>query len=95
MYYIKDNCPVCRTGVIGIRRCADGHNIVLMCDECETVWASPMQVSTATALEAVPPSFDVQELAVAIAGGAAAWATHAEVTGIGWDGYVAGEQPNE
>lgn len=95
MYYIKDNCPVCRTGIIGIRRCADGLNMVLMCDECETIWASPKQISTSTALEAVPPNFEVQELGVAIAGGVAAWASHEEVIAIEWGEYIAGEQPNE
>ncbi len=94
MFFIQDGCPVCRAGVIGIRRCADGHSLVVMCDECETVWASPSLISASNALDAEPPDFAVAELDVAIAGGSAGWAAREEVAAKGWAQYVKGEQPD-
>lgn len=94
MFFVQDSCPVCRAGVLGIRRCADGHNLVVMCDECETVWASPSQISASNALDAEPPAFAVQELNVAIAGGSAGWAVGGEVAAKGWAQYVKGDQPD-
>ena len=93
MLYVQIGCPVCRTGVIGIRRCADGKSLVLMCEECETVWASPDRLDGANALEAEPPGFTVEQLGVAIAGGSAGWATEAEIASKGWSKAVKGAQP--
>ena len=93
MLFIKDSCPVCRTGTLGLRRCADGQSFVVMCDECETVWKSPALMSTANALDAVSATFEVVELGVAIAGGSAAWAGPQEIFAKGWGEYVAGMQP--
>lgn len=95
MFFIKDSCPVCRTGTLGVRRCADGKSLVVMCDECETVWKSPALISTANALDAAPPNFEVAELNIAIAGGSAEWAGHEEISAKGWGAYVKGEQPIE
>ncbi|CAN7744941.1 MULTISPECIES: hypothetical protein [unclassified Variovorax] len=41
MLIVLAECPICRNGLIGIRRCSDGSTLVLMCDECESVWADP------------------------------------------------------
>ena len=95
MFYIKNSCPVCRTGTLGVRRCADGQSLIVMCDECETVWKSPAEISTSNALDAVPPNFDVPDLGVSIAGGSAEWAGHDEICAKGWVKYVTGEQPIE
>ncbi|WP_283444227.1 hypothetical protein [Noviherbaspirillum suwonense] len=92
MFFIKNNCPICRTGMLGVRRCADGKNFVVMCDECETVWASPEHISLMNALDVSPPKFEVAELGVAVAGGLAEWADHEEIDTRGWAKYVKGEQ---
>lgn len=92
MFFIKNSCPVCQTGILGIRRCADGQNLVVMCDECETVWISPELISASNALDAPPPAFEVAELGIAIAGGSSEWASHEEIAIKGWRKYVAGEQ---
>lgn len=81
--------------MLGVRRCADGQNLAVMCDECETVWASPELISTSNALDAAPPRFEVAELGVAIAGGSAGWANREEIEAKGWGEYLAGEQPTE
>jgi hypothetical protein len=93
MLFVSDECPICRTGIIGIRRCADGETLVLLCDECERVWESPRLISKSNALDPEPPEFVVRKLGVSIAGGSAAWATKEEVTAAGWADYVKGTQP--
>lgn len=94
MQYVQVGCPVCHTGVIGVRRCSDGLAMVLMCDECETVWTSPEEIAISNALDAEPPEFLVSGLDVAIAGGAAGWATEGEVAHKGWSAFVKGTQPD-
>jgi hypothetical protein len=93
-FFVEDNCPVCRTGFLGIRCCSDGQTLVVMCDECETIWASPENISRSNALDAEPPMFEVVELGIAIAGGSAKWASCEQITAKGWEMYVKGEQTN-
>jgi hypothetical protein len=95
MFFIKDSCPVCRTGLLGIRRCTDEQNLVVMCDECETVWESPTLISTTNALDAEPPNFEVASLGIAIATGSSGWAGQEEINAKGWSSFVKGEQLSE
>lgn len=37
MYYLGE-CPVCSTGPLGLRRCGRCGGIVVLCDECDSVW---------------------------------------------------------
>jgi hypothetical protein len=92
MVYVKVGCPVCQTGVLGIRRCSDGRSLVVMCDECEAIWESPKDLGTGAVLEAEPPAFWIEQLGVAIAGDAAGWASEAEVATNGWSSFVQGVQ---
>ncbi len=91
MYFVKDSCPVCRTGMLGIRRCADGKTLVVMCEECEAVWVSPELISISNALDAAPPTFEVTEIRIAIASGAAGWSNHEEIVAKGWEKHISGE----
>jgi hypothetical protein len=93
MLYVQIGCPVCRTGVIGIRRCADGESLVLMCEECETVWASPNHIDADSALSVDPPDYVIPQLGLSVAGDRAGWATDEEVAAKGWGGAVKGMQP--
>jgi hypothetical protein len=34
-------CPRCEQGLLGLRVCAGGAHVVLMCDECDAVWTTP------------------------------------------------------
>jgi hypothetical protein len=81
MFFIKDSCPVCRTGLLGIRRC--------------TVWESPTLISTTNALDAEPPNFEVASLGIAIATGSSGWAGQEEINAKGWSSFVKGEQLSE
>ena len=92
MVYVRIGCPVCQTGVLGIRRCSDGRSLVVMCDECEDVWASPEDLDVQSVLEAEAPAFRIELLGVAIAGEAAGWANEAEVVTKGWSSFVQGVQ---
>lgn len=92
MFFIKNSCPICQTGILGVRQCADGKNLVVMCDECETVWASPEHISISNALDVSPPKFEVAKLGVFVAGGLSKWADHEEIDTWGWGNYVKGEQ---
>lgn len=92
MQYVQVGCVVCVQGVLGIRRCSDGKTLIVMCDECETVWSNPQQLGADSALDATPPEWIVRELGVAIAGDKAGWATNAEVAAAGWADAVRGTQ---
>ncbi len=37
MYYVGF-CRVCKTGPLGLRRCGQCGNVVLLCDECDATW---------------------------------------------------------
>lgn len=37
MYYVGE-CRVCTTGPLGLRRCGGCGRVVLLCDECDSVW---------------------------------------------------------
>ncbi|BBB62100.1 hypothetical protein UNDKW_3827 [Undibacterium sp. KW1] len=62
-----------------------------MCEECESVWASPELISISNALDAAPQNFEVAEITVAIAGSAAGWSNHEEIVAKGWEEYISGE----
>jgi hypothetical protein len=92
MLYVTETCPVCTAGNIGFRRCSDGVTIVLMCDECDSVWLDPARRSSADALAPATFSFEVPGTACAVGRGQAGWATRAEVERAGWLAHVAGER---
>jgi hypothetical protein len=91
MHYIQKICPICNTGSIGFRRCSDGATIVLMCDECDSLWIIPNDILPGTVLYAQPPDYVVPGLACSISGGKAGWATIDEITDAGWSEAVVGE----
>lgn len=91
MLYIAKVCPICEQGGIGFRRCSNGMTVVLMCDECESVWPSPGHVEKGNALFPSLQDFKVAEINCAIGGGKAGWATADEVFQAGWSSEVAGE----
>jgi len=92
MFYIKA-CPFCGDGALGIRRCADGHKLVVMCDECESVWTSPDNISLTNILDIEDNGFKLRDLELEIGGGSAGWASEAEIAAKGWSQFVVGVQP--
>jgi len=39
MYYLGF-CRICSTGPLGLRRCGECGNVVVLCDECDAIWIS-------------------------------------------------------
>jgi hypothetical protein len=92
MFYMEGHCGFCRHGDVGFQRCSDGLTIVLMCDECDAVWLDPAHRETAQALIPSMATSELPGTPYAVAGGAAGWATLAEIEKAGWQAYVYGEQ---
>jgi hypothetical protein len=40
MMCLKEYCPVCDGGEVGVLRCSGEARLVLMCEECDGVWLS-------------------------------------------------------
>jgi Zn-finger nucleic acid-binding protein len=90
MLYVKESCPICLTGDVGFRLCSDHDNVVLMCDECDSVWLDPRELDSAHVIYPQPPDFVVAPHC-SVASPRSRWATREEVAEAGWSGYVAGE----
>jgi|SRR6266498_365419 len=91
MLYIQSVCPICGTGVIGFRMCSDGSTIVMMCEECDSLWMDPRSVSVDRVLYSDAPDFLVPGLPCSIKSPASRWATRDEVARAGWESLVFGE----
>ena len=91
MMYVQEVCPLCEAGLIAFRRCHDGVTFVLMCDEYDSVWLHPDHRSAADAHVPAVFSFQVPGTTCAVGGGAAGWATRAEVERAGWQAHIFGE----
>ena len=91
MLYIAKTCPICRTGNIGFHRCSDGATVILMCDECDSIWTSPDNVAAETMLDVSEPDYKVPGLDCTPWGSKGGWATLQDVDRVGWSSYVAGE----
>lgn len=90
MIYVEEYCPVCGTGSVGFMLCGDSAALVIMCDECDALWATPDNWTKTPAVYAQPPDFLVPGVDQSIAP-PARWATAQEVEARGWSEYVAGE----
>jgi len=89
MFYIKQFCPICKTGTIGFRFCEGENRIILMCDECDTVWNSPDNISVCHALFLTPPGFCISGTNCCLI--ASHWATREEIKKQDWAAYVYSE----
>jgi hypothetical protein len=82
---------MCGAGNVAFRRCSDGTTIVLMCDECGSVWLDPKTVTAESVLNPKAPGFQVPGLSCAVGGGHAGWATASEILRVGWSEIISGE----
>jgi hypothetical protein len=90
--YLEGLCTHCEAGQLGFRRCSDGKTIVLMCDECDFVWFDPARRTLEDSVFPDMSTFQVPGSPCSIGGGAAGWATRAEVERAGWQAFIAGER---
>lgn len=81
------SCSYCtHQGWLGFYVCGDYQTIVLICDECETIYLSPedkLRDVPVLDRDGMLPS------GVLLSGGR--WANRAEVSALGWEKYVEGE----
>ena len=91
MFYAKTECPICRTGMVGFRKCGLTGPVVMMCPECDSVWLHPTLVTPENMVDAEPPDFVVESVGYSVASPSAWWADLAEIQGAGLESFVAGE----
>lgn len=89
MFYARD-CPICGAdGAVGFRMCSDGKTIVLVCDECDSVWLRPDQITGETLILASGPDLIIEGLgcSISVAHGAH-WATLDEIRAAGLERFI-------
>lgn len=89
MFNIDSYCPICCEGTIGFVLCSDQKTMVLVCDECESTWLDPSNVSPIQVLYPKAPDFKVPGLECSIKAPDARWATREEIMQKGWGHYIA------
>jgi hypothetical protein len=91
MLYTSSECPICGTGARGFRLCSDRRTVVVMCDECDSVWIDAMRLEPSEVVYPRPPDFVPDGLTYSIASPESRWATRSEVQLAGWEDLIAGE----
>ena len=95
MFYIEKSCPMCLYGSVAFRKCSNDKTIILLCEECESIWLTPEGVDASSALAASQPDYLVpalEECSWALP--LARWATMEEIIERGWGIHIAGEIPS-
>ena len=80
--YVEQFCPLCKTGTIGFRFCDGENRVILMCDECDSVWESPDNICIDNALFLDPPQFCIPGTNCCLM--QSRWATMEEINNQGW-----------
>lgn len=91
MLYRQKTCPICRYGSVGFYICSDSTTLVLLCDECHSVWLDPQEVREDNALDPAAPDFILPGHECSMQPPHARWATREEVHKQGWSNYIVGE----
>lgn len=94
MFYLEDNCRICGDGLLGFLRCNDGRTVVLMCDECGSIWSSPSALGSPPIVVAAPYFF-LPETDIAVSGDGAGWASMTEIFAAGLGQYASTEREYE
>lgn len=92
MYYLKKNCPICGDGILGFLRCSDGKKVVIMCDECNSVWLAPDEVQEQNPIYPEAPEFLLPDSKLSVSGGESGWASFEEIESAGMGNYAAGSR---
>ncbi len=88
MFYIEPHCPICNYGTIGFRMCSDTETIVLMCDECDSVWLEPTNTKSSKVLYPRAPDFKIPGLECSIKDPDSHWAYREEISKRGWEKFI-------
>jgi hypothetical protein len=95
MYYLEENCVVCGDGILGFLRCSDGKKIVIMCEECNSVWLTPGEVSHEDPIYTEAPDYLLPDSNISISGNDSGWASLDEIKSAGFEDYVSNERQYE
>jgi hypothetical protein len=90
MFFFAVECPVCGAGTRGFRLCSDKKTIVVMCDECDSVWLDPSHVTASKVIHPDSATGLISSLKCGIGMGSR-WATREEIERAGWGDLIAGE----
>lgn len=87
--YLKNRCPFCGDyGGLGFYRCSGGH-IIVMCNECTTLFASPERIGPDDGITEPPsPDFWLPHFGCQLYGKDSGWATRAEIEAAGWAQWI-------
>ncbi len=90
MFYLEQICNFCEGGELGFRKCSDKKTIVIVCDECYSVWLDPNE------LEKEKANFPKENYYLEVSncnvfGGHTEWAKLEEIKGKNWDKFIAGD----
>jgi hypothetical protein len=88
MYYLEENCSVCGEGILGFLRCSDGKKVVVMCEECNSVWLAPNEVEAQSPIYPEAPEFLLPDSRTSISGGDSGWASLEEIESAGMGNYA-------
>lgn len=91
MFYLQKNCGVCRDGLLGFLLCSDAKTVVVMCEECSSVWLTPDELEQPPIVTEAP-RYLLPESDVSISGGSARWASFQEIDDSGMSGYASRER---
>ena len=92
MFHVGDPCPVCAAGFVGFVLCSDQKTVVMVCEECDSLWKVPGKITSETALYTDGPDFTVPGLNCSIAHPAARWAERNDIEKVGWGDFIHGEE---
>jgi hypothetical protein len=90
MFIASRKCPICRAGPVGFFRLSNSETVVLLCDECYSVWTS-LPLKEEDALYPADPDYEVGGTSSALIGGHAGWATRADLVRCGWEVAITDE----
>lgn len=95
-YHLETTCPICLNGWIGFWRCSDGETIILICDECDSIWADPNDASDAhKMLHSTARDNYIAEIDCYLTGQASGPATLPDIERKGWLSFIDHEVGNE
>ena len=92
MFRLRGYCPICGTGSVGFRRCSRSEAVVLMCDECESIWLDPEEIDRDHVHYVSAPGFAVEALQdCSVKAPESRWATESEIAQQGRAAHIDGE----
>ena len=88
MLLVREGCPICGFGNLGLRLCDDAVTVVVMCDECDAVWLDPRHLPSDAALYPQPPRFEVLDGGPSVGRPGSRWAELHDAARAGVSEYI-------